>query len=85
MEIKRDFNLRKIAGEYILMPKNTSEGYEGLISLNEVEALVWQNLEDCENEDEILSLITNTYMVKKEDAKKDLGDFLKQLQEADII
>ncbi|WP_297132402.1 PqqD family protein [Terrisporobacter sp.] len=85
MEIKRDFNLRKIAGEYILMPKNTSEGYEGLISLNEVEALVWQNLEDCKNEDEILSLITNTYMVKQEDAKKDLGDFLKQLQEADII
>ena len=85
MEIKRDFNLRKIAGEYILMPKYTLEGQEGLISLNEVEALVWKNLEDCKNEDEILSLITNTYVVKKEDAKKDLGDFLKQLQEADII
>lgn len=85
MEIKRDFNLRKIAGEYILMPKDTLEGQEGLISLNEVEALVWKNLEDCKNEDEILSLITNTYVVKKEDAKKDLGDFLKQLQEADII
>ena len=25
MEIKKNFNLRKIAGEYILMPKNTSE------------------------------------------------------------
>lgn len=85
MEIKRDFNLRKIAGEYILMPKDTLEGQEGLISLNEVEALVWKNLEDCKDEDEILSLITNTYVVKKEDAKKDLGDFLKQLQEADII
>ena len=45
MEIKKNFNLRKIAGEYILMPKNTSEkGYNGLISLNEVEALVWKNL-----------------------------------------
>ena len=73
MEIKRDFNLRKIAGEYILMPKDTSDkGYNGLISLNEVEALVWKNLERCENEEEILSLITNTYMVKKSDAKKDL-------------
>ena len=58
MEIKRDFNLRKIAGEYILMPKDTSDkGYNGLISLNEVEALVWKNLERCENEEEILSLI----------------------------
>ena len=37
--------------------------------------------EDCKDEDEILSLITNTDVVKKEDAKKDLGDFLKQLQE----
>ena len=56
MEIKRDFNLRKIAGEYILMPKDTSDkGYNGLISLNEVEALVWKNLERCENEEEILS------------------------------
>lgn len=86
MEIKKDFNLRKIAGEYILMPKNTSQGgYNGLISLNEVEALVWRNLEECKNEEEILSLITNTYMVKKSDARKDLGDFLKQLEEADII
>ena len=86
VEIKRNFNLRKIAGEYILMPKNTSEeGYNGLISLNEMEALVWKNLEECENEEEILSLITNTYMVKKSDARKDLSDFLKQLEEADII
>ena len=50
MEIKKDFNLRKFAGEYILMPKNTSEeGYDRPISLNEVEALVWRNLEYCEN------------------------------------
>ncbi|WP_343347415.1 PqqD family protein [Terrisporobacter petrolearius] len=86
MEVKKDFNLRKMAGEYVLMPKNTSQrGYNGLISLNEVEALVWKNLEDCKSEEDILSLITNTYMVKKSDAKKDLGDFLEQLEEADII
>lgn len=86
MEIKKDFNLRKIAGEYILMPKNTSQkGYNGLISLNEVEALVWKNLEDCKSEEEMLSLITNTYIMKKSDAKKDLGDFLNQLEAADII
>ena len=86
MEIKKNFNLRKIAGEYILMPKNTSQkGYNGLISLNEVEALVWKNLKNCENEEEILSLITSTYMVNKKDARKDLDDFLKQLEAADII
>lgn len=86
MEIKKDFNLRKIAGEYILMPKNTSDkAYEGLISLSEVEALVWKNLEECKNEEEILSLITNTYMVKKSDARKDLDDFLRQLEDAEII
>lgn len=86
MEIKKDFNLRKFAGEYILIPKNISEeDYKGIISLNEVEALVWENLEDCKDEEEILSLITNTYMIKKTDARKDLGYFLKQLKEADII
>jgi len=86
MQVKKDFNLRKIAGEYVLMPKNTSQrGYNRLISLNEVEALVWENLEECKSEEDILSLITNTYMVKKSDAKKDLGDFLEQLEEADII
>lgn len=86
MEIKRDFNLRKIAGEYMLMPKDTlHHNYNGVISLNEVEALVWKNLECCRDENEILSLITNTYMVHEEIAKKDLEDFLKQLQEANII
>lgn len=86
MEVKKDFNLRKIAGEYILMPKDTFQhGDRNLISLNEVEALVWKNLQGCNNEDEILSLITKTYMIQEDIAKKDLGDFLKQLQEAEII
>lgn len=86
MEIKRNFNLRKMAGEYILMPKDISyRGEERLITLNEVEALVWKNLEDCKSQDEILSLITDTYMVKEEDAKKDIADFLKQLQAENII
>ena len=86
MEIKRNFNLRKIAGEYILMPdENSYRGEERLISLNEVEALVWKNLEDCKNEDEILTVITDTYMVKEEDAKKDIVDFLKQLEAEEII
>ena len=85
MEVKKDFNLRKIAGEYILMPKDTSQNTSDLISLNEVEALVWKNLQDCKDEDEMLSLITSTYMVQRDIAKKDLGNFLKQLEEADII
>lgn len=85
MEIKRDFNLRKIAGEYILMPKNTSQRDNQLISLNEVEALVWKSLEDCRSKEEILSLITSEYMVDKRDARKDLDDFLRQLEAADII
>ena len=85
MEVKKDFNLRKIAGEYILMPKDTSQNTSDLISLNEVEALVWKNLQDCKDEDEMLSLITSTYMVQRDIAKQDLGNFLKQLEEADII
>lgn len=86
MEIKKDFNLRKFAGEYILIPKNVSEeNYDKIISLNEVEALVWEHLEERRSEEEILSLIANKYMIKKADAKKDLGHFLRQLEKADII
>lgn len=86
MEIKKDFNLRKISGEYILMPKNTLEkDYNGLISLNEIEALVWQNLEGCKSEEEILSLIENNYTIKKSDARRGLGVFLKQLEQANIL
>ena len=43
------------------------------------------HLKNSENEEEILSLITSTYMVNKKDARKDLDDFLKQLEAADII
>lgn len=86
MEIKREFNLRKIAGEYILMPKENSYNIDNsLISLNEVEALVWKNLDQCKDEDEMLSLITNTYKVHEDVAQKDLDAFLQQLQEAEII
>ena len=46
MKISKEFILREIAGEYILVPVGkTALTFNGLVTVNEVGALIWGMLE----------------------------------------
>lgn len=86
MEIKQKYMLREIVGDYVLVPTgSTVNDFNGLIILNEVARYVWNNLEQVDNENELLDKILEEYEVDKETAKNDLGEFLQQLRDAEII
>lgn len=86
MEIKQKYMLREIVGDYVLVPiGSTVNDFNGLIILNEVARYVWNNLEQVDNENELLDKILEEYEVDKETAKNDLGEFLQQLRDAEII
>lgn len=86
MDIKKEFIVREIAGEYILVPYGqTTLGFNGIITMNELGRFIWENYENAKDEDELLQKILDEYEVEKDIAKADLDEFLQTLKEAEII
>ncbi len=86
MKFKKEFMLREIVGETILIPVGESNNhFNGIITINELGKFIWENLESSENESILLDKILNEYEVDEKTAKEDLDEFLGKLREADII
>ena len=86
MKIKKEFMLREIVGETVLIPTGeTAAHFNGLISVNELGRFIWDNYEKAKDEDELLSFILDEYEVERDVAKADLEEFLQVLRDAEII
>ena len=86
MEFKKDFMLREIVGEAVLIPTGeTAAHFNGLISVNELGRFIWENYEKAKDENELLGFILDEYEVEKDVAKADLDEFLGKLKAVDII
>lgn len=86
MQFKKEFMLREIVGEAVLIPTGeTAAHFNGLISVNELGQFIWENYETSKDEDELLQRILDEYEVERDVAKSDLEEFLNILREQDII
>ena len=86
MKLKKDFILREIMGDVVLVPINQSTSqFNGLITVNELGKFIWENLEKVQDENDSLQLILDEYEVDRDIAKKDLDEFLQVLKDMDII
>ena len=86
MKIKKEFILREIVGDIVLVPINKSKSkFDGLITMNEIGKFIWENIESAKDEDELLQRILDEYEVERDVAKKDLDEFLQVLKNLDII
>ena len=86
MKLKKDFILREIMGDVVLVPINQSTSqFNGLITVNELGKFIWENIESAKDEDELLQRILDEYEVERDVAKKDLDEFLQVLKDMDII
>lgn len=86
MKIKKEFILREIVGDIVLVPINKSTSkFDGLITMNEIGKFIWENIESAKDEEELLQRILDEYEVDRDVAKSDLDEFLGKLKEIDII
>lgn len=82
MRRSKDYLLRTIAGETILIPTGAAaRQLSGLVTLNELGAFIWQQLADDCTLDTIAARITAKYDVDDATARADAEDFLQSLQE----
>lgn len=86
MKVKRDFVLREIAGETLLIPAGkTALDLNGMITLNEVAADIWQMLPEAEDEEAVVQRILADYDAEETQVRRDVADFLGRLRELGIV
>lgn len=83
---KKDFIMREIDEEFLLIPANaTALEFNGIVTLNEVGAFIWKCMDKAETEEELLAEILKEYEVDEETAKADLQEFLGTFKKAGLI
>ena len=86
MRVDKDFILREIAGDYVIIPTgNTVLTFNGLISVNEVGASLWKMLQQDVTTEDLVAGILEEYNVDEETAREDIQEFLDELIKAQII
>jgi hypothetical protein len=87
MKIKQGFLLREVAGSWIVVPLGQRVvEFNGLMSLSESGAFLWKRLEEeVQNEQELVSSITEEYDVDESVAREDIRAFLTSITEKGLI
>ena len=81
MRAATDYIMREIAGETILIPSGAAaQKFNGLITVNELGAFIWNALGENITIDALIDRITEVYDVDAETARADAVAFLEELR-----
>ena len=86
MKIKGTYILREVAGSFAVVPVGaTVADFNGMITLNETGAFLWQQLGEEIDRDGLIERLTAEYDVTPERAAADVDVFLHTLRENDFV
>ena len=80
MKLKREFVLRQIAGDHLLIPVGkTALDMNGMLALDEMGAFLWKKLPQAQTEAELTDLVLAEYEADRATVEKDVAEFLDKL------
>lgn len=86
MKAKSGFVLRKIVGEYLLMPTGDNIGvFKGSVLLNKVSAFIWEQLQSPISREDLLRTILEEFEVDEATASADLDALLETLNGYNVL
>ena len=86
MKTKKGFMLRSVADTHIVVPiGQASVDFNGLITLNETGAFLWEHLAEGCSYDELLNALLSEYDVAEDEARKGIDSFLETARIAGVI
>ena len=86
MKIQKEFVLREIAGDYVIIPTGkTTLTFNGLITVNEVGAALSEMLQSEKSLDDLVQGILDEYDVEESVAREDIQEFLETLSKNGIL
>lgn len=82
MKIKKDFELREIAGSYVVFPVGEQAmDFNGMITLNETGAFLWQKLLDGATKESLCDALCTEYDIDSATAMADIDAYVAKLTE----
>jgi Coenzyme PQQ synthesis protein D (PqqD) len=87
MRIKKEYKIRQIAGESIVIAAGGKEtDLTKIISLNPTSCFLWENLAEKDfTEQDVIDLLIQEYKIDYETASKDVKSWLQSLSECGIL
>ena len=86
MRINKEYVLREIAGDYIIIPVGaTALEFNGLITVNEVGVTLWNMLQEEVTMEDLALGVLAEYDVQEEVAREDIQEFLDELVKGGIL
>lgn len=80
MKRNKNFILRKIAGESIIVPTGeATKKFNGLFSPNRVATFVWEHIEEVADTEEMIRLVLEHFDVDEETARTDVEGLIGEL------
>lgn len=86
MKIDKQYILRQIAGDYVIIPtgKTTLE-FNGLITVNEQGAFLWEQLGTETTEEQLVEAVLEEYEIDRQTARADVAEFLAILRQCSML
>ena len=86
MKVDKEFVLREIAGDYVIIPiGRTVLSFNGLITVNEIGAFLWNLLLEDVTKEDLVAKVLDEYEVDEETAREDIQEFLDTLVSGGIL
>lgn len=86
MRVDKEFVLREIAGDYIIIPTGkTVLEFNGMITISDTARFIWENIEKVDSLEEMIQMVLDTYEIDEETARKDTIAFVGALVENGFI
>jgi len=86
MKIKKDFVLRTVAGQHLVVPVGQEAvNFNGVITLNNSGKLLFEAMQENIKKEELVKLLLDKYDVTEEQALKDIDEFIKILNTKKLI
>jgi Coenzyme PQQ synthesis protein D (PqqD) len=86
MKIKEGFILKDVANQYVVVPiGNEAINFNGMLRLNKTAKLLFEALREEKEIDDLVLLLQEHYDINKDDALRDVKDFLKVLESKNIL
>ncbi len=78
--------IREIADETVLVATGqASQNFNGMVSINEVGSFILHNIEECKDEDELVSKVLDEFEVVENTAREDVREFVDQLIKIGVV
>lgn len=86
MKTNKEYMLREIAGETVLIPTGSaSQKLNGMIQLTESAAYIWKQVDTAVDLEEIVARVQDEYEVDEDTARRDIYGFLRELYVRGVV